>query len=266
MSTIAPTRPRQPVLFVSHGAPLLAVHENSATAAWREIGAALPRPRAVLVASAHHDAAGPAVTAHPQPETIHDFYGFPRELYDIRYPAPGAPEIAAQIREQLASAGIAARVDAERGIDHGVWVPLLRLFPQADVPVLSISVDPQRDARAQHDLGQALASLRDDGVLIVGSGSLTHNLRALDWHATASNGTDQARAFADWALAHTAAGRSGDLLAWESAPQARFNHPTPEHWLPFYIALGAASDASAPTVHAAEFEYGVLAQHAFVWG
>ncbi len=161
--------------------------------------------------------------------------------------------------------GFAANIDALRGIDHGVWVPLLRLFPDADVPVLSISVDPRRDARAQYELGQALSSLRDDGVLIIGSGSLTHNLRALDWHASASNGADQARAFADWAMAHAAAGRDGDLLAWESAPQARFNHPTAEHWLPFPFALGAATGSTAPVVHAAEFEYGVLAQHAFVW-
>ena len=265
MNTNQTSATRQPVLFVSHGAPLLAVHENSATAAWRRIGASLQRPRAVLVASAHHDAPGPALTGHAQPETIHDFHGFPRELYDIRYPAPGAPALAAEIRDTLASAGMPARVDAQRGIDHGVWVPLLRLFPNADVPVLSLSVDPLRDARSQHALGQALSALRDDGVLIVGSGSLTHNLRALDWHATASSGSEPARAFADWAQAHIAAGRVGDLLAWEAAPQARFNHPTPEHWLPFYIALGAAADASAPETHAAEFEYGVLAQHAFVW-
>lgn len=259
------TRTRQPVLFVSHGAPLLAVQENAATAAWREIGRALARPRAVLVASAHHDAAGPALTAVAQPETIHDFHGFPRALYDIRYSAPGAPAVAGEIRESLASAGFAAQLDDRRGIDHGVWVPLLRLFPAADVPVISISVDPRRDARWQFKLGETLAPLRDQGVLIVGSGSLTHNLRALDWKAAASDGRPEARAFADWALDQLAADRGIALLDWESAPQARFNHPTPEHWLPLPIALGAAQDAAAPTVHAATFEYGVLAQHALSW-
>lgn len=256
---------RQPVLFVSHGAPLLAVQENAATAAWREIGRSLARPRAVLVASAHHDAPGPTLTAQAQPETIHDFYGFPRELFEIRYPAPGEPTIAGEIRERLASAGFAAQLDPRRGIDHGVWVPLLRLFPEADVPVISISVDPHRDAQWQHRLGTTLAPLRDEGVLIVGSGSLTHNLRALDWHAATSNGTPEARAFADWVLEQLAAGRDAAVLDWESAPQARFNHPTPEHWLPLPIALGAASGSAAPTVHAAAYEYGVLAQHALVW-
>jgi 4,5-DOPA dioxygenase extradiol len=256
---------RQPVLFLSHGAPLLALRENAATAAWRAIGASLARPRAVLVASAHHDAPGPAITSHARPETIHDFYGFPRELYDVQYPAPGEPRIAAEVRERLARAGFAARLDDRRGIDHGVWVPLLRLFPKADVPVLSISVDPGRDARWQHRLGEALAPLRDEGVLVVGSGSLTHNLRALDWKAAASDGRPEARAFADWTLDHLAAGRGTALLDWESAPQARFNHPTPEHWLPLPLALGAAADAGPPTVHAATYEYGVLTQHGLVW-
>jgi len=256
---------RQPVLFVSHGAPLLAVQENAATAAWRSISASLSTPRAVLVASAHHDTPGPTLTANAQPATIHDFHGFPRALYEIRYPAPGEPAIAGEVRERLASAGFAARLDPMRGIDHGVWVPLLRLFPAADVPVISISVDPRRDARWQHRLGEALAPLRDQDVLIVGSGSLTHNLRALDWRAASSDGTPEARAFADWALDHLAADRGSALLDWESAPQARFNHPTPEHWLPLPIALGAASGSAAPAVHAAAYEYGVLAQHALVW-
>jgi 4,5-DOPA dioxygenase extradiol len=259
------TMPRQPVLFVSHGAPLLAVQENAATAAWREIGQSLATPRAVLVASAHHDTPGPALTAHAHQETIHDFYGFPQALYDIHYPAPGEPVIAGEIRERLASAGFAAQLDVQRGIDHGVWVPLLRLFPDADVPVISISVDPRRDARWQYRLGQTLAPLRDAGVLIVGSGSLTHNLRALDWRAPAGIGTPEARAFADWTLDHLAAGRDTALLDWENAPQARFNHPTPEHWLPLPIAAGAASGSPSPQMHAATFEYGVLAQHALRW-
>jgi 4,5-DOPA dioxygenase extradiol len=257
---------RQPVLFVSHGAPTLALQENAATRAWRGIGAGLDRPRAVIVASAHHDTPGPALTGHARPETIHDFHGFPRELYDVRYPAAGAPDIAAQVRDALAAAGFAAQIDTQRGIDHGVWVPLLRLFPQADVPVISLSVDPRRDARWQYRLGQTLAPLREQGVLIVGSGSLTHNLRALDWRAATSAGTPQARAFADWTQDHLAAGRGDALLDWERAPESRFNHPTPEHWLPFPIALGAAADSASPEVHAAEFEFGALAQHAFLWG
>ena len=259
------TDTRQPVLFVSHGAPLLAVQENAATAAWREIGRSLATPRAVLVASAHHDTPGPALTAHPRPQTIHDFHGFPSALYDIRYPAPGEPVVAGEIRERLASAGFAAHLDAQRGLDHGVWVPLLRLFPNADVPVISLSVDPRRDARWQYRLGQTLAPLREAGVLIVGSGSLTHNLRALDWRVPAGVGAPEARAFADWALDHLAAGRDEALLDWETAPQARFNHPTPEHWLPLPIAAGAASGSPSPRIHAATFEYGVLAQHALRW-
>ena len=150
------TDTRQPVLFVSHGAPLLAVQENAATAAWREIGRSLATPRAVLVASAHHDTPGPALTAHPRPQTIHDFHGFPSALYDIRYPALGEPVVAGEIRERLASAGFAAHLDAQRGLDHGVWVPLLHLLPLAEVPVIPLSMPSNLQPDQAFALGRAV--------------------------------------------------------------------------------------------------------------
>lgn len=254
-----------PVLFLSHGAPLLARSDNAATAAWRDLARTMPKPKVVLVASAHHDAAGPALTTHPAPETIHDFYGFPPELYALRYPAPGAPDTAASVIDLLRSAGFDARPDPQRGIDHGVWVPLLRLNPEADVPVLSMSIDSRRDAAWHDRLGRALSPLRREGVLIVGSGSLTHNLRALDGHAAPGTSTPQARAFADWVLDALAHGQPERLLDWPSAPQARFNHPSPEHFLPLLVALGAADTNRAPEIHAATWEYGALTQHAMCW-
>ncbi len=263
-NTTAPSS-TQPVLFISHGAPTLALAENVATQAWREIGRSLVKPRAVLVASAHHDAPGPMLTANPSPATIHDFYGFPRELYDVRYPAAGAPDVVNDVRELLLAAGVTPSVDPLRGIDHGVWVPLLRLFPEADVPVISMSIDSGRDAAWHQHVGASLSALRQQGVLVVGSGSLTHNLRATNWQALASAGSDRARAFADWVQEKLAIGDQSALLDWSQAPEAGYNHPTPEHWMPFYVALGAAQASAAPAVHAAIFEYDVLSQHAFAW-
>ncbi len=264
MNNTTPTD-TQPVLFISHGAPTLALAENDATRAWRDIGWSLVEPRAVLVASAHHDAPGPMLTGDPTPATIHDFHGFPRELYDVRYPAPGAPDVVNEVRELLLASGVKASIDSLRGIDHGVWVPLLRLFPEANVPVISMSIDSRRDATWHQRLGAALSILRQQGVLVIGSGSLTHNLRATNWQAAPSAGSDRARGFADWVQEKLAIGDHDALLAWTQASEAAYNHPTPEHWMPFYVALGAAQASGAPVVHAPIFEYEVLSQHAFAW-
>ena len=233
-----------PIVFVSHGSPMAAVEPGAAGTAWQDIARALPAPRAVLVASAHWETELPMLTGSPRPETIHDFGGFPEALYSIRYPAAGAPDVAAQAAALLRGAGIAAGVDGVRGLDHGAWVPLLHMFPRADVPVVELSVQPARGPAHHIALGRALAPLAREGVLIVGSGHVTHNLR--DWMAAMRRpGTlPYVEQFADWLAGRLDAGDDEALVAWrEEGPDAERAHPTDEHFLPLLVAYGAAGRA-----------------------
>src|SRR5687768_16572976 len=168
-----------PAVFVSHGAPTLAVEENDTTVFLKELGGRLGRPKAIVCVSAHWNTGEPAVSAAERPETIHDFGGFPQELYRIRYPAPGAPALAARVAELLDDAGVECAVSHERGLDHGAWVPLRLMFPEADVPVTQLSIQPRKDPRHHFKLGRALAPLREEGVLLLATGSVTHNLSRL---------------------------------------------------------------------------------------
>jgi 4,5-DOPA dioxygenase extradiol len=230
-----------PTLFLSHGSPMTAVEPGAAGAAWSALGRALPVPRAILVVSAHWETGLPMVTGSAAPETMHDFGGFPDVLYTLRYPAPGAPEVAAEIAAALKAAGITAGIDGCRGLDHGAWVPLLHMVPQADVPVLQLSVQPARGARHHLELGEALAGLPSRGILIVGSGHATHNLR--DWmvHRRAPSPLPYVAAFAEW-LAQSLADDDRESLAhWrERGPEASRAHPSDEHFLPVLVALAAA--------------------------
>lgn len=230
-----------PALFVSHGAPTLAISDTPARRFLADYGAALPKPAAIVAVTAHWETDLPTVGGAAAPETIHDFGGFGEALHRFRYPAPGAPELAARVAESLQAAGMVAAVDPARGLDHGVWVPLSLLFPAADVPVVPVSVQPRLAPAFAERLGRALRPLRDDGVLIVASGSLTHNLRALDWAAGDDDAADpRAAAFADWVEAAVARDDRTALLAYRAlAPFARFHHPTEEHLLPLFAALGA---------------------------
>ncbi|MEL1265060.1 class III extradiol ring-cleavage dioxygenase [Pseudoxanthomonas putridarboris] len=254
-----------PALFVSHGSPMLAI-EDSATGRFLDrLGGLLPRPRAVVVASAHFIHERPTVTATPAPDTIHDFGGFPPSLYQIQYPAAGAPGLAADVAQRLAAAGFDARTDGHHGLDHGVWVPLRRMYPQADLPVVALSVNPAQTAKWHYRLGRALAPLREEGVLVVGSGGFSHNLRALDWqHADAP-------AF-PWVEAFTHALRerllTGDMegaLDWRALPEAQRNHPTPEHLYPLYVALGAGGEGARGRLLHRDVELGGLALDAFAF-
>jgi 4,5-DOPA dioxygenase extradiol len=239
---------RFPALFVSHGAPLLAIRDVPARRFLRELGARLGRPRAVLVATAHWDTAEPMLGAAPAPATIYDFHGFPEALYRLRYPAPGAPEFARRAAGLLGAAGIAAGEDRERGFDHGTWIPLLLMYPEADVPVVQLSIQPHHDPAHHFRVGRALRPLRDDDVLILGSGTFTHNLPAA---FRAMRGDEAAELpftapFADWIAGCVATGAADQLVAYrERAPYARENHPTDEHFLPFFVALGAGSEGEA---------------------
>jgi len=255
---------RLPTLFLSHGSPLNAVERTASSDAWAALARTLPMPRAVLVASAHWETAVPMFTGNPKPETIHDFGGFPEELYRIRYPAPGAPELAAEAVALLKEAGIASGVNGCRGLDHGTWVPLSWMFPEAGVPVVQVSLQPGLGAARHVELGRALAPLADDGVLIVGSGHATHNLR--DWMASPRRQEPlrYAQAFADWLHERLAAGDTSALVRYrELAPDAVRAHPSEEHYLPLLVAWGAAGDDARTERFAKGFEAGALANDSY---
>ena len=237
--------PRQPVLFLSHGSPMTALGGDELNRCWSSLAQRLARPAAVLMVSAHWTTRLPVVSGSNYPETVHDFGGFPAELYAMRYPAPGDPALALRIKQLLGDAGIAAGIDASRGLDHGAWVPLRTLFPDAQVPVVQFSVQPERCARHHYALGAALAALSDENVLIVGSGHLTHNL--MDYmRPSRERPAVESRSFRDWVherLMHNSGDATDALFDWlQQAPGAQFSHPTPEHFMPLFVALGAAGE------------------------
>lgn len=246
-----------PTLFISHGAPLLALNPGSSGETLRRLADELPRPSAILVLSAHWQSTRLSISAAAQPSTWHDFYGFPAPLYELDYPAPGDPELARRIAERLAHHGIAAELDSERARDHGAWVPLLLMYPEANIPVLELSLPRHFSPDALIQLGRALQPLREQGVLLIGSGSLTHNLHELDWQAAPGQSTQWAQAFRDWMVQRLQAGDSAALADYRrQAPEAVRNHPTDEHLLPLFFAYGAGASAS---IALAGFEYGSLA-------
>lgn len=256
------TQPTLPSLFVSHGAPTLALDPGATGAFWERLARELPQPEAVLCISAHWTTAAPAVSGPEHNETIHDFYGFPEPLYRIRYPAPGAPALAARVADRLAAAGMPAVIEPRRGLDHGAWVPLRSMYPAADLPAIQLAVQPQRDARWHQRLGLALAPLRREGVLILGSGGAIHNLRALAWEGGGTPGW--AVAFDDWLAENLAEGRETALLDWEkAAPHSRLAHPTPEHFLPLFVAWGAAGPGARGVRIHHGFDLGSLSMAAF---
>ncbi|HEX7112862.1 MAG TPA: class III extradiol ring-cleavage dioxygenase [Mizugakiibacter sp.] len=251
-----------PTLFVSHGAPPLALEDSPTGRFLDGLGAQLPRPDAIVIASAHFAAAQAIVGAHPQPPTVHDFRGFPAPLYALRYAAPGAPVLAARVVELLRAADLDARADAHAGLDHGAWVPLRRMYPQADIPVVPLAVNPGADADWHFRLGAALAPLRREGALLIGSGGFVHNLGAIDWQGGAT--PSWASAFADWLDGCLLAGDSAAARDWrQRAPQPRLAHPTPEHLWPLFVAWGAAGGTARP-LHRA-WEFGSLALHAYAF-
>ncbi|MBI1244270.1 MAG: dioxygenase [Alphaproteobacteria bacterium] len=256
-----------PSIFVSHGAPTLPLDDVPAREFLRGLSGMLPRPKAILVASAHWETSAPAVSTALKPETIHDFYGFPRELYDFRYPASGAPETAARARELLVSAGFDTDAVAEQGLDHGAWVPLLLAWPDADIPVAQISIQPQFGAGHHIALGRVLAPLRDEGILVLGSGGAVHNLRALDWQGGAGTGTQWARDFDDWLAAALSAGDDAALADYRNrAPNARMAHPRDEHLMPVFVAYGAGGAGAHGTKIHSSFTHGSLSLAAYSFG
>jgi 4,5-DOPA dioxygenase extradiol len=256
---------RMPVVFVSHGAPDALLKAPAAVAAWKAIGQALPEPKAILAVSAHWEARQPTASLAGAPETVHDFGGFAPELYRLQYPAPGAPALAERAVSLLAAAGIGGELHPSRGLDHGAWVPLLAMYPQAEIPVTQLSLI-RHGSPVQHlALGRALAPLRAEGVLVVATGAITHNF---DWLLWQSGGDapplPKAKAFADWVAARIAARDVAALLEYRGTPLGAEAHPSADHFLPLFVALGAAGE-DAPERHQPPFAHGGLAMDAYVW-
>lgn len=255
-----------PSLFVSHGSPMFALEPGLAGAQLRALGQALGKPRAIVVVSPHWMTPGVEITATDRPETVHDFGGFPRPLYALQYPAPGSPELAVRVQQQLQSQGLAAGLDARRGLDHGAWVPLLHLYPDADVPVIQVSLPFDTEEAKAFALGQALAPLAQEGVLVIGSGSLTHNL--YEFRSGQAQVASYAQEFSAWVRQAVQDGDTARLLqTLRTAPHAARAHPTTEHFLPLLVAAGAASGAPrAATVLDGGIRHGVLAMESYVFG
>lgn len=259
-----------PVLFVSHGAPTFAIEPGLAGPQLAALGRVLPAPKAVLVVSPHWETRGGVrVTASAQPETIHDFGGFPRALYEIRYPAAGHPALAERTVALLAQAGFNAGLDPQRGLDHGAWVPIRHLYPDAQVPVFQVSLPQPLDPAGALALGRALAPLREQGVLIVASGSMTHNLHEFRGHG--GGDAPYVAAFTQWVReAVRSAMRTADLQPLidyrRQAPHAERAHPTDEHFLPLLVAIGAAEAGEPLAVIDGGITYGILSMESYVLG
>lgn len=246
-----------PTLFISHGGPNIVTDPSEARDYLATLSDHLPRPKAIVIVSAHFETDGVAVVTDPAPGMIYDFGGFAPELYQMVYPAPGEPALAERVFSLLSDAGLAPSRIARRGYDHGTWTPLLLAFPKADIPVVQVSIDPDRDAAWHYALGRALSPLREEGVLLVGSGHITHNLRALFPVMRGGAPADpvlaeKVGAFTEWFARTFEAGDSEAILDWKArAPWPEENHPSDEHLMPIFFAYGAAGEAPrAERVHA----------------
>ena len=253
-----------PALFVSHGAPNVILYDSPTRQFLAGLGEQLGRPRAVVAISAHWEARTPTVNATRQPETIHDFYGFEPPLYEMNYPAPGAPELAREVARRIEGAGMHAVEDKARGLDHGVWVPLKLMYPQADIPVTQISVQSHESAQHHHLIGQSLRGLREDNVLVLASGNATHNL-----HEMMPEGSEPpawVTAFGTWLRHKIADGDTGELLDYRGrAPFAVRNHPTEEHFLPLFAAMGAGTPGVTGRMLHTGTTFGVLEMDAYAF-
>ena len=251
-----------PPVFISHGSPMLMLEPGRAGPAWKTLAQALPRPRATLAVSAHWNTQVPAVSASAQPETIHDFHGFPQALYELTYPAPGAPDLAAEVAGLVP--GI--HIDRERGLDHGAWSPLSAMYPAADIPVIQLAVMPQASAETHYQLGRLLRPLTRSGVLILASGGLTHNLRDIVADAPDGEALPYVREFRDWFVKALQRRDLPALFDWRrQAPHAARAHPSAEHLLPLFVAMGATGEMAAAQTTYSDYQLGALALDAFVF-
>ena len=226
---------RMPALFIGHGSPMNAIEDNTVTRGWREIASRIPRPQAILCVSAHWESRGVFACAAPEPKTIHDFYGFPQALFDVRYPAPGDPALARRVGDVVKS--VKVHPTDEWGLDHGTWSVLRVMYPRADIPTLQLSIDTSQPGAFHLALGRELAALRNEGVLILGSGNIVHNLRLLNFRDPAA--PEWVPRIDDAVRTRILENRHAELADWHSLdPQIALAVPTPEHYLPLLYVLG----------------------------
>ena len=248
-----------PTVFLSHGAPTLVFEDISARQFIADLGTSLPRPKAILCVSAHWETAQPSVSGSSSPKTIHDFYGFPDALYRLKYPAPGAPAVAKRVAELVEG----VEIDPDQGLDHGAWNPLMLAYPDANIPVAQLSIQVPAGTARHLDLGRKLAPLREEGVLILASGGAVHNLR--QFHIDNTKPADWAIAFDEWLADRIQAGDIDALIDYRrQRPEAKLAHPRDEHFLPMFVALGAA-EGKGRILHRS-FAHGSLSMAAFAWG
>lgn len=258
---------RMPVLFVGHGSPMNVVEDNRWSRGFAALGTQVPRPSAILAISAHWFVDGTYLTGAPSPRTIYDFSGFPKALYEVQYRAPGSVDLAERVRQMLGDER--AALSTEWGIDHGTWSVLRWMFPAADIPVIQLSIDRRLDLRQHYELGRSLAALRDDGVLILGSGNIVHNLR--DAFSRMQSGATETPAWAsrfDATVAEAVTQRdtSALLSLWPDTDDGRLSHPSPDHWLPLLYAYGAADDGDRVQFPIDGFDLGSISMRNIVLG
>jgi len=256
------TKSSMPVMFVGHGNPLNAIEDNEFSAAWKKMAAAVPKPAAILAVSAHWEARGSFVTAMTAPRTIHDFYGFPEELYQVKYQAPGAPAMWERIRDLAAP--VRTKPDRAWGLDHGTWSVLVQMFPKADIPVVQLSIDRTADPAGLYDLGQRLRPLRDEGILILGSGNVVHNLRLIDWDGPPF---PWATEFDEAVKKAILSGRHKDLVRFDSlGDAAALSINSEEHYLPLLYVLGGMTPDDRPAFYAEKVWGGSVSMRSFIAG
>jgi 4,5-DOPA dioxygenase extradiol len=258
--------PGFPSIFISHGSPELPLQSAPVTDFLKQLGSSLGRPKAILCVSAHWLSRRPVVSAAANPETIHDFYGFSAALHQIQYPAPGSPELAEQVSKLLSQVGLDSEINTQRGLDHGAWTPLMLMYPDADIPVTQLSLQPHLGTAHHLRLGQALAPLRQSDVLIVASGAATHNMRKFGAYPFEASPPEWVAQFDQWLTETVTHQRVDDLLDYQhTAPHAAQNHPSEEHFLPLFVAMGAGgTEAKATQLHSS-FTYGVFSMSAFAF-
>ncbi len=252
-------------IFVSHGAPTLLIEDLPVRTFLTQAGKSLGRPEAIIAFSAHSVSDGVVVSSAEKLHQVYDFWGFPSQLYDIRYEPPGSASVAETVIELLEDAHIDVERSSQKGIDHGMWIPLSLMYPDADVPIVSMTINAHMDPQRHLEIGKALRPLTERGVLIFASGGLTHNLGEFGMYPIDSESPPYVSAFADRVERWLAAGRAGDLVRWrELLPHAARNHPTPEHFMPLFVAMGAGNGGGSATLHRS-YAYGVLAMDAYAF-
>ncbi|MFT7053011.1 MAG: 4,5-DOPA dioxygenase extradiol [Psychromonas sp.] len=257
--------PYYPALFISHGAPMMALEQSTTAVFLQALATTLAAPKAIVIFSAHFDLPGEVVvTSATAPSTVHDFYGFPEKLYQMTYPAPGEPALANQIADLLADNGFSSRLDDHQGWDHGAWIPMKLIYPEANIPIVEVSINSQLSAETHFQLGRALRSLRKQGILILGSGGISHNLHEIFSTRPDTQRVHKVEKFTAWVKEKLHNKEINSLLNYQNeAPYASFNHPTQEHFLPLISVLGAHIQEQTISCIHQDSEYEILALDAY---